>query len=292
MKATDAIKPLNNPQFWLLGIIGGLIAILLTLVWRTGDDSYLGIYVLCLFAVASTLGEKRYKLTLESGFFPSLLGIALIIFILWQSANLTHGKWLKTFLHLAPFISAIGLSLVASGLKGFKQFWQELTILFFLGVPKAAILSFIDITPLAVLTAKYSTLLLWYTGFEVSLQDNYINLPTGGIKVAGECAGLEWMCHLLTLAVIGLFMFPPKPKRRILVPIVAVLIAFIVNGVRIAILAAIAAQQHQPTFHYWHVGGGSSVFGIITVLIFGLFYWFLLHEQEVEKQKITESSSR
>ncbi|RCJ36939.1 cyanoexosortase A [Nostoc minutum NIES-26] len=293
MKATDsAIQPLKNSQFWLLGIGGGLIAILLTLVWRTGDDSYLGMSVLCLFAIASTLVEKRHKLTLESGIFPSILGIMFIGFILWQSANLHHGKWLKTFLHISPFISAIGLSLLASGLKGFKQFWQELTILFFLGVPKVTILSLIDITPLATLTAKYSTLILWYTGFEVSLQDNYINLPTGGIKVAGECAGLEWMCHLLSLAVIGLFMFPPKPKRRILVPIVAVFVAFLVNGARIAILAVMAAKQHQPTFHYWHVGGGSSVFGIITVLIFGLFYWFLLHEQEIKKQNIAESSSQ
>lgn len=287
--ANSAIKPLKNPQFWLLGIGGGLIAIILTLVLRTGDDSYLGISVLCFFAVASLLGDKRHTLSFNSGIFSSVLGILLIAFILWQSANLAPDKSLKIFLQISPFISGIALSLLASGFKGFKQYWQELTILFFLGFPKTIILNLVDITPLATLTAKYSTLLLWYTGFEVSLQDNHINLPTGGIHVTPDCAGLEWMCHLLALAVIALFMFPPERKRRILVPIVAILVAFLFNGLRIAILAVVAAQQDQIAFHYWHEGNGSTVFGIIKVLTFGLFYWFLLHEQEVKKRNIAES---
>jgi cyanoexosortase A len=287
MKSTTftAVKTLNNSQFWLLGIGAGLIAIILTLTQRTGDISHLGMSVLFYFAVASLIGEKRHKLNLESGFFPSFLGILLIALVLWQSASLTQGKLLLVFTHLAPFISVIGLALLASGLKGLKQYWQEITILFFLGVPKIVLTSLTDISPI---TAKFSAFLLWYSGFEVSLQQEiFIRVPPGSIKVYSGCSGVELISHLLGLAVIALLMFPLKRKKAILVPIVAITIAFIVNGIRVALLAVIVTQQQA--FDYWHEGDGSRLFGMVAVLILGLFYFLLLREGEGKNQDNLES---
>ncbi|MCC5638260.1 cyanoexosortase A [Nostoc sp. CHAB 5844] len=283
MKATHVLnQPLKNPQLWLLGIGGGLVAILLTIIWKAEDDSHLGMTVLSLFAVASLLGDKKHKLKLESDVISSVLGTVLIAIVLWYSIYLPQGKLLAVYTHLSPFVVALGLGLLASGLNRLKQYWQELVIIFFAGVPKVLIFALLDITPLSVLTAKFSTLILWYTGFEVYLQDVYINLPTGGIKVAQNCSGIEWICHLLGLSVIGLLMFPPEPKKRLFVPIVAVTIAFIVNGIRVAILAVIADKQQA--FKFWHAGDGSLIFGMITVMIFGLFYWFLLNQEEGKKR--------
>lgn len=285
MKVTHVLnQPLKSPQFWLLGIGGGLVATLLTVIWKADDDSHFGMTVLALFAVASLLGDKKHKLKLESDVISSVLGTVLIAIVLWYSTHFPQGKLFAVYTHISPLVAALGLSLLASGLKGLKQYWQELVIIFFAGIPKVLIFSLLDITPLSVLTAKFSTVILWYTGFEVYLQDVYINLPTGGIKVAENCAGIEWICHLLGLSVIGLLMFPPAPKKRILVPIVAVVIAFIVNAVRVAILAVVAANQNQQAFKFWHVGDGSLIFGMMTVMIFGLFYWLLLNQEEAKKK--------
>ncbi|MBE9006339.1 cyanoexosortase A [Fortiea sp. LEGE XX443] len=294
MKATHVLnQPIQNPKWWLLGISGGLVAILLTVIWKADDNSHLGMSVLALFAVASLIGDKKHKLNLESDIFSSVIGALIISIVLWFSKYFPQGKLFAVYTHLSPFIAALGLSLLASGVKGLKQYWQELVIIFFAGVPKVLIFALLDITPLSVLTAKFSTLILWYSGFEVYLQDVYINLPTGGIKVAENCAGIEWICHLLGLSVIGLLMFPPDPKKRIFVPIVAVIIAFIVNAVRVAILAVIAANQdQQAAFKFWHVGDGSFVFGMITVIIFGLFYWLLLNQEDAKKKNITRSESQ
>ncbi|BAY16828.1 hypothetical protein NIES21_26620 [Anabaenopsis circularis NIES-21] len=287
MKATRILnQPLTNPQLWLLGISGGLVAILLTIIWKAGDDSHLGMIVLSLFAVVSLLGDKKHKLKLESDIISSVIGTVLIAIVLWYSIHFPPGKLFAVYTHVAPFVAALAISLLASGLKGLKQYWQELVILFFASVPKVLIFALLNVKPLSVLTAKLSTLILWYAGFEVYLQDVYINLPTGGIKVAENCAGIEWICHLLGLSVIGLLMFPPERKKRILVPIVAVIIAFIVNAVRVAILAVIAANQHQQAFKFWHVGDGSLIFGMITVILFGLFYWFLLNPPESKKREL------
>ncbi|WP_193197756.1 cyanoexosortase A [Nostoc sp. MG11] len=278
-------KTLNSSQFWLLGIGAGLIAIILTLTQRTGDFSHLGMSVLFYFAVASLVGEKRHNLNLESGLFSSLLGILLIAGVLWQSAFLTGSKLLPVFTHIAPFVSAIGLALLASGLKGLKQYWQEITILFFLGVPKIVLTSLTDISPI---TAKFSAFILWYSGFEVSLQqDIFIRVPPGSIKVYSGCSGVELMSHLLGLAVIALLMFPLERKKKILVPIVAISIAFVVNGIRVALLAVVVTQQQA--FDYWHEGDGSRLFGMIAVLILGLFYYLLLRQEEGKNQGNLES---
>ncbi|MBD2596746.1 cyanoexosortase A [Nostoc spongiaeforme FACHB-130] len=292
MKATRIFhQPLTKPQMWLLGIGGGLVATLLTIIWKADDDSHLGMTVLALFAVFSLLGDKKHNLKLESEVISSVLGTVLIGVVLWYSTHFPPGKLFAVYTHVAPFVAALGLSLLASGWQGLKQYWQELVIIFFAGVPKVLIFALLDIKPLSILTAKLSTLMLWYAGFEVYLQDVYINLPTGGIKVAENCAGIEWICHLLGLAVIGLLMFPPERKKRIFVPIVAVIIAFIVNAVRVAILAVMAANQNHNSFKFWHVGDGSLIFGMITVILFGIFYWFLLNQKADKDKNITRAES-
>ncbi len=284
--AQFAIKPLKNTQLWLLGIGGGLIAILLSITWRSGDPSHLGMSILFLLAVVSMVNDKHKSLTLESSIFPSFLGGLIIAFVLWQSTTLVNSKSLAIFTHVSPFISALGLALLASGFKGLKQFWQELTIMFFLGIPKLLLSYPIDISPL---TAKFSAFLLWYSGFEVSLRGIYINLPTGSVKVYSGCSGAELISHLLGIAVICLLMFPLERKKVIFIPIVAIISAFIINGVRVALLAIVIAKQNMQAFDYWHEGDGSRLFGIFGVLMFGLFYLFMLRQQEAKNQDIAES---
>jgi len=45
-----------------------------------------------------------------------------------------------------------------------------------------------------------------------------------------------------------------------LFPIVAVLVAFVVNGVRVALMAILVAYSSQEAFEYWHTGTGSEIF--------------------------------
>ncbi|MDM9385451.1 cyanoexosortase A [Chlorogloeopsis sp. ULAP01] len=279
------VKPLKNTQLWLLGIGAGLIAINLTLTWKSGDVAQVGMSVLFLLAVASLLGDKQHNLNFESGIFPSVLGGLLIGILLWQSATFHRSELLESFLRISPLISGLAVGLLASGFKGLKQYWQELTILFFLGIPKLLLSSLFDISPL---TAKFSAFLLWYSGFEVSLQGVFINLPTGSVKVYSACSGIESICYLLGISVICLLVFPIQPKRRTLVLIMAIAFGFIINGIRVALLAVISAQKNLQAFNYWHEGDGSLIFGMIQVMVFTLFYVFLLRQQEKNNQDSAE----
>lgn len=171
--------------------------------------------------------------------------------------------------------------MLASGFKGLKQYRGELLALLFLAAPKLIPPSFID---LSLLTAKFSTVILWYGGLTVVRNGVQINLPSDGVIVNYPCSGTEQIFQLVGLAILALLMFPMKKWQKILAPIVAALIAFIVNGMRVALMAILVDQGHKSVFEYWHMGDGSMLFSLVSVLLFGCFCMFLLSKDSQLKK--------
>jgi hypothetical protein len=54
-------------------------------------------------------------------------------------------------------------------------------------------------------------------------------------------------------------------------------------------MAILAASSKPEAFDYWHEGDGSLIFGMIAVGVFGLFYMFLLKQDEAQSQDPVES---
>ncbi|MBW4672015.1 MAG: cyanoexosortase A [Cyanomargarita calcarea GSE-NOS-MK-12-04C] len=279
MKATNftTIQQLKSSQFWLLGIAASLIAIHLTLTLRANNSNLLGSSFLFWGVISSLIWEERHKLNLSSGIFSSLLGISIIAIVLLKTASLIS---FGGFLYLLPFIFAIALALLASGFQGLRQYQAQLLTLFFLGVPKLLPPSLTDIS---IFTAKFSSFVLWYSGFNVVRNDVNIHLPTGSVEVYSACSGTEAVFQLLGLAILFLLMFPQNLIRKIFIPVVAIILAFIVNGLRVALLAILVANGQQKAFQYWHHGDGSLIFSLIAVLLFGLFCWLLMRMNAPDK---------
>ncbi|OKH37899.1 cyanoexosortase A [[Phormidium ambiguum] IAM M-71] len=280
MKTTNLIsfKSLQTSKFWLLGITSGLIAIHLTLTWRAEDSSLWGVSALFWLAVGSMLWSKRETLNLESSAIASTLGTILVALVLVKSIFISG---YDPFIRVFPVISGLGIALLASGLQGLKQYWQELLILCFIA-PSPGLLSLV--IDISLLTAKFATAVLWYAGFDVSRQGVYVAVPSGVVEVYSGCSGIETMLQLLGLALVFLVMFPTNKIAKIVVPVVAVSIAFVVNGLRVALLAVLSAPNNKPAFEYWHKGDGSLVFSTIAVLIFGLFCLFLLRQNQSDDE--------
>ncbi len=284
MKATYsiAITQLKYPQFWLLAIGAGLIAIHLTATWKSGNVSLLGSSILFWSAVSFLVWEKRYSLVLESEIFSSFFGLSLIGIVLLKSVSL---KSFGVFLFISPVICALGLALLASGFIGLKQYQKELLLLFFLDAPKLLPSWLIDISPL---TAQFAAFILWCTGADVTLSGVTIYLPTGSVEVLGGCSGMELIFHMLGLALLFLLMFPTLRQQKVFVPIVAGIVGFLVNGIRVVLMTVLVTKNKQAAFEYWHHGNGSLIFSIISVLLFGLFCWFFIGQSESENQNATK----
>jgi cyanoexosortase A len=279
-----------NPQvlvksygFWMWVILSALVIINLTIFWKMDNIAHAGMSGLFWLAVYSLLWDRRQELKFKSELWPTLLGVLLIGWTLFVSRSIPTGKE-NNLLSLAPFIFSLGVSLIASGFYGLKQFRGELLIIFFLGVPRVILNSFTNISPI---TAKVSAFILHYLGFDVFLDGVFIHLRQGSVKVYEGCSGVESSTYVLGLSVICLIMFPIAKKYQYIVPFIAIVTGFMINAFRVVLMAILVGMGEQKAFIYWHEGDGSLVFGLIAVMTFCLFYWFLMNQSE---QKINPSS--
>ncbi len=270
----------KEPKFWILGIAAGLIAIQLNLAGKYNHTELFGTSALAWGSVSFLLWDRREKLDLESDMFASLFGAFIIALALVRTAPLSD---YDAFLRIYPLFTAIGLVLLASGMKGIRQYWKELVILIFpaLSPAPAFLVELINISPI---TAKFTHTLLWYLGFQVNREGVYLILPTGKVEVGTGCSGLTIIMQLVMLSIVFLFMFNTNWKQKIIVPIVAITVAFLVNVVRVSLLAYLVSYSTKESFDYWHFGEGSFIFSMIGAVIFGLFCQWAILRETPEKQ--------
>jgi cyanoexosortase A len=137
------------------------------------------------------------------------------------------------------------------------------------------------------MTANLASFILSTLRFHVSQQELYIILPVGAVRVDGGCSGSNQIFQLFKISLLVLVLFPTNLTKRIwskiIVPIIAMFIAFIVNGFRVALLAALANPTSLKAFNYWHLGEGAHVFSMASILIFCLFYYCLLIYETADK---------
>ena len=275
----NRLKLVKDLKFWLLAIAAGLITIHLTLTWRSGNTELLSTSFLFWIAVSSLLWKKRNELELKSDDFSSIVGLALISLVLFKSLYPGYGFTL----HVTPLISMLGLGLIASGVKGLKQYWRELLLLTFFVLNQEVILNFLNVS---LLTAKFTAFILWLLGFPVVQRGEILSLPTGSVQIGGACAGVGTILQLLGLTLVVLLIFPTKLKEKFLLPLVAIIVAFTLNGVRVALMTVLAGLSNKEAFEYWHLGGGSLIFSLASVLIFGLLCQFWLIKTSSENESV------
>jgi cyanoexosortase A len=246
----------------------------MTLLWKLGDIAHFWMSIVFWLAVGSLVWDKQDILKQSEGksdLLSIVAGTILIAFILFKSA-MVSSKF-DPFLRIAPFLSGLGLSLIAVGFQDLKQYWRELVILFFHGIPSVITSPIVDI--ITSITAKAAYYSLWYVGFNVTREGNYVALPTGRVFVNGGCSGMEAMNYLLGLSVVCLLMFPTKQNKALVIA-VAVACGFIINVFRVAGMALLVASNRLDLFKYWHEGEGSLVVGMVAVTLFGIFYQYML----------------
>lgn len=282
---------LQDFKLWLLGITGGLIALHLRLTWVMTQSIDQVIFNLIFWIAAlSLLWKRRYTLRLESGTLSTFLGLLLIAWMLIKSINV-HSKT-DILILFFPFIAALGLVLIASGIKGFKQYHKELSIIVLLSIPKVNLAEIIDHSiGSTVIAAKFTNFLLWYLGFTVQRQGVFVILPTGSIEIYPACSGLNLMLLLLQIAVLAMMIFNLKLYQKFLLPIIGILLAFVLNGFRITLMAILVAGSQEQAFHYWHGDQGTQIFSTISILIFGWFCSLLVQHYENQQKKPINSQN-
>lgn len=259
-------------RYSLLSLLTALIVLHLSLVLRSDNTDLIGSSLLYWFVATLIFRQNCSKLDLQSNPISITLGTLVLIPVLSKSASISGND---IVLRLIPIFSIVPLALIASG--GLKQYWREILILAVFAIPPGLILMFFD--PSAI-TAQVSGFALWVLGFNVTVQDVLVRLPKGSIEVYSACAGVALMLQLFGVSLMYLFLQPTKRYQKVLIPGVALFIAFILNALRVALMAVLVALGDQNAFEYWHIGNGSLVFSTIAVLLFCFSCQFLLPNYE------------
>ena len=262
-----------------LGIAISIMVAHLIFLLNGGNDELFATSFLLWLATASLLWEKRTEIPFNSGGVSMVLGGVLIGLVVVRTFS-PAGYHLR----LSPILSFLGLCLITSKAPKLHYYAKELVILSLLAI--APILEqILELINLPLITAKFATFSLWYTGFTVERQDLYIMLPQGRVEVYGACSGVESITQMLNIAVLFILLFPTRWYQKIYAVFIAVIIGFVVNALRVALLALLVSNSDQEAFDYWHGGDGSLVFFVICVLIFAAITWFTVLRENPNELK-------
>jgi cyanoexosortase A len=279
LSSLNIVPKLKKSNFWLFAIAVSLTIIQLNLHWKfIGSVDSLIIKGLFGATILNLVWRKRNSIKIESDLYSTLIGLFLIVFTLIKSVSLF---WFESFfIKASAILLFLGLALIASGIKGLKQYWQEFIIML-LSLSDGLLISLVSAkVDISILAAKASNFVLWYLGFAVSRQGVNVILPTGAIEIYPGCSGLNAMLLLFQLSLVFIFIFPINIFQKILLPIVAVFLAFIINISRLVLMTLLVAASNHQGFKYWHGEPGNQIFSTISILAFGFVCHWILKEKK------------
>ena len=249
------------------------------LIWKTTADSDRLITELLFYsAICGLLWRRRDSLVLKSDLVSSFIGLFLLTIL--SIKMITLFSFEATLISLVPFLAAISLALITSGIRGITQYKKEIFFCWFLFFPTGVIGHFIDnLIKITVLNAKLATYILYYVGFDVANQGDRVILNLAEIGqftaiVDYPCAGVPMILLMLKLSLLLVCFFPFTQQQKIVIPSVSVIIGFTLGVIRVCILTLLIPQPAK--FNYWHGSSGDQIFSTSAIIIFaGFAYWML-----------------
>ncbi len=248
--------------------LGLLASIHLALDLYLGKQSHFFMSLLVWSSVFSLLWDKRFQFSPSSSKVSTFLGFTILSALL--VASVTHpGEKVIGFFPIVAFSSWVLIFVIPAQSRAYLK---EFSILSVFGLPKLVPETAFGLAPL---TAKFSAFVLHYVvSYPVKLvNDIHIQVPNGGVEVVPACSGISLILHMLSISVIFLCLFPTQKRHFILLPLIAATLGFVLNGVRVAVLAALSKPEWSDQFDYWHSANGASIFVLVAVALYGCI-WF------------------
>lgn len=219
--------------------------------------------------------------SLRPSVFGAWLGFLLLLWVLRISFLITSANLGSSLL---PLLTGLGLALLATPVRGLRRVLPSLGILALLPLIRATMIPYPTLlTKATAFIANFSLLLC---GLPAMIQGNVVTLPGGSVAVASACTGLPAMLQLLNVSLIFAIVFPMRFRwQNLVMAFCAIVLGFLVNGIRIALLAIIISSQY-PSKQWWfdifHNGWPAWIFPGIAAFFFVNIYTMWLESQVAE----------
>lgn len=279
---TDQIR--KHPALLILGC--ALICILLF-----GEESDVAITGLSLLGVYSLLldfkDEKPAQPSTQTLVFMWMAILAIALFFIYRTS-------LNPDAIIQPIRLLVGAALLTlwtwqEGQLVLPKYGKALAILFLLAIPDEVFLfsimhplfNLFDSPTLAQLTAIFAENVASLAGLPVHLYlpDSQIISPTSSVTVWGPCDGGLTMDFMLKLSLMLVLVFGIELKKWLPIVLLAVAVAFVVNGLRIALLVYFAHQHQINMFDLFHEGMGNIVFALTPIGLLMVYAFFQMDAQ-------------
>lgn len=181
-------------------------------------------------------------------------GFGLVI-MLWGVGMLLAGyaAGIPTIQELSLLFTVTGIVVLLFGLSSLKILWVPIVyLLFMIPVWEEAVTGYFHL-PFQKFSANNGIALLNLLGIPAHREGLFIELPGTVLEVARACSGVN---HLIAVIAIGIplaYLFLSGWTRRILLILIAIIIAIFANGLRVALIGIlsyfnIGSPLHGP-FH-------------------------------------------
>lgn len=213
----------------------------------------------------------------------TVTGGILIIYTLYRSSRVISSD---SILYILVPIAGFGLLLLGNSFQSIWKFRDALLVLCMLPLfllIQIIVSNYVS-NDLSILTARF--VLFWLGLLGVSparLEGNTVFTSGGAVQVMHECNGLEMIMQMVITSVVFLLAFPLRSRvARLSISLLSPLIGFIVNSMRISLLAVFTSlntETGKSLFDFFHDQAGSLIFSGIAVFVLGYLYLAFLNRE-------------
>ena len=232
----------------------------LVLATGSGAEEF---WVIMLLAWCGAVTVARADEDGAPGLSASIAGALLVAFSILELATAPQYRAAH---RLAPLAGGLGLLLFAGGAGWMRANGRALLLLSLpmLYPPPVAVREILDTSRA---TAFLGAFFLRLCGFAVDTSGTLLRMSTSSLNVAGACSGINQIFELLSLAVLGSIVLEVGRRGAAWLAASAVAVGFVVNALRIALLAVLADRGRTDLFDLWHTGTASLLVPVAATAV-------------------------
>jgi len=209
--------------------------------------------------------QKLSRLT-PSPYYPAGFAIILTGQIMLL---LGHVAGIITLQELSLIVTLTGMVVLLLGISYLKALSLPIAYLLF-GIPVWENLLDFLYSPFQILSARIAVVLIKLADIPIYNDGIYIQLPNITLEVAKGCSGIGYLISVMAIGIPLAHLFLKSWLRRVVLVLSAFTIAFLSNGLRIALIAFFAYHGYSEVLHGpYHVFQGLfvSIIGYAAIFI-------------------------
>lgn len=233
--------------------------------WWASDAYSYGVLVPVISLYMLWLSRARLAGTASRPSWPLGLGLLAAGLVLHVAGDVGA---LLAAQEIAVVVCLVGAVALALGPSVLRVVWPPLAYLLLM-FPFWGLLTEPLHYPFQLLSASLGTTMLELAGIPAYRDANYIELPNAVLDVARACSGVNYLVSVIAIGVPLAYVFLSGAGRRVLLVGMAVGLAVLANGLRVALIGWLASSGiSSDPYGPFHALQGMSVAAVGYAVLF------------------------